>query len=139
MIARRSSLFVAGLLCAVLIAACGSSSSSTTSGSTATSAPATASTAAASKPATTSTAAPSKPATSKTATPGISEPITAATAIKQYVAICKLIVQREPSLAANVKSKVEGICDKAASGDVAGARAAAKEVCVQVINASPIP
>jgi hypothetical protein len=138
MIARRSSLFVIGLLCVALIAACGGSSS-TTSGSTATSAPATASTTAASKPATSTTAAPKKPATSKTATPGISEPITSAAVVKRYVAICKQIVQREPSLAASVKSKVEGICAKAASGDVAGARAAAKEVCVQVINASPLP
>jgi hypothetical protein len=38
-----------------------------------------------------------------------------------------------------VKSKVEGICNKAASGDLSGARAAAKEVCVEVLNASPIP
>ncbi|MGD0452189.1 MAG: hypothetical protein ABSB69_01205 [Solirubrobacteraceae bacterium] len=38
-----------------------------------------------------------------------------------------------------MKSKVEGICNKAASGNLAGARAAAKEVCVEVINASPIP
>jgi hypothetical protein len=37
-----------------------------------------------------------------------------------------------------VKAKVEGICSKSASGDVAGARAAAKEVCVEVINASPV-
>jgi len=59
--------------------------------------------------------------------------------VAEYVAICKEIVQREPTLAAAVKSKVEGICAKAASGDEAGARAAAKEVCVEVINASPIP
>jgi hypothetical protein len=38
-----------------------------------------------------------------------------------------------------VKAKVEGICNKAAAGDAAGARAAAEEVCVEVINASPIP
>jgi hypothetical protein len=37
-----------------------------------------------------------------------------------------------------VKTKVEGICTKAANGDVSGARAAAKEVCVEVIDASPI-
>jgi hypothetical protein len=38
-----------------------------------------------------------------------------------------------------VKAKVEGICNKAAAGDAASARAAAEEVCVEVINASPIP
>ena len=57
----------------------------------------------------------------------------------EYAAICKELVQREPTLAASVKSKVEGICTKAAHGDLAGARAAAKEVCVEVINASPLP
>jgi hypothetical protein len=38
-----------------------------------------------------------------------------------------------------LKAKVEGICNKASNGDLAGARAAAKEVCAEVINASPIP
>jgi hypothetical protein len=65
--------------------------------------------------------------------------VVSAAAIKQYIEICKSIIEREPSLAASVKSKVEGICNKAAAGDIAGARAAAKEVCVEVINASPIP
>jgi hypothetical protein len=59
--------------------------------------------------------------------------------VAEYAAICKELVQREPTLAASVKSKVEGICAKAANGDLAGARQAAKEVCVEVINASPIP
>ena len=55
------------------------------------------------------------------------------------MAICKLIIAREPTLAASTKSKVEGICSKASAGNLAGARAAAKEVCVEVIDASPIP
>jgi hypothetical protein len=38
-----------------------------------------------------------------------------------------------------LKRKLEGICNKAADGNVAAARAAAKEVCIEVINASPIP
>jgi hypothetical protein len=50
-----------------------------------------------------------------------------------------LIIAREPTLPASTKSKVEGICGKAAAGNLAGARAAAKEVCVEVISASPIP
>jgi hypothetical protein len=49
------------------------------------------------------------------------------------------VVAHATTLSASVKSKAEGICNKAASGNVAGARAAAKEVCVEVINASPIP
>jgi len=59
--------------------------------------------------------------------------------VVQAVAICKSAIQRDPQLSAAVKAKVEGICNKAASGDLAGARAAVKEVCVEVINASPIP
>ncbi|HTD09464.1 MAG TPA: hypothetical protein VK680_11270 [Solirubrobacteraceae bacterium] len=55
------------------------------------------------------------------------------------MAVCKLIIAREPTLAASTKSKVEGICSKAAAGNLAGARTAAKEVCVEVIRASPIP
>jgi len=62
-----------------------------------------------------------------------------AAGVAQYEAICKTIIQRAPTLSASVKTKVEGICSKAAHGDAAGARAAAKEVCVEVINASPVP
>jgi hypothetical protein len=59
--------------------------------------------------------------------------------VAQYVSFCKAFIRREPKLPANVKSKVEGICAKAAHGDLAGARAAAKEVCVEVIHAAPLP
>jgi hypothetical protein len=129
MTVRRTSPLVVALLCGVLVAGCGSSSSSTTNGSTATSAPATSSTATSSSPAAKTTSS------SPTAAPtGAS-----AAGVQQYVEVCKSIVQREPALSASVKSKVEGICNKAANGDLAGARAAAKEVCVEVLNASPIP
>ncbi len=111
----RSPLFVVVLLCGVLVAGCGSSSSSTTSGSTSTSAPAT---------------------TSKSAT---TTPNVATAGIAQYVAACKQVIKHEPTLSADVKSKVEGICNKAADGDLEGARKAAKEVCIEVVNASPIP
>jgi hypothetical protein len=59
--------------------------------------------------------------------------------VAEAVAVCKSIIQREPTLQASVKAKVESICNKAAGGDLAGARAAAKEVCAEVINAAPIP
>ena len=49
------------------------------------------------------------------------------------------MIQHEPTLSADVKAKVEGICNKAADGDIEGARKAAKEVCIEVVNASPIP
>jgi hypothetical protein len=59
--------------------------------------------------------------------------------VAEAVAACKSVIQRDPTLSASLKAKVEGICNKAASGNLAGARAAAKEVCAEVINASPIP
>lgn len=144
MIGRRPALLVLALLCSALIAGCGSSGSSSTGGSTATTTPATTSTTApaattstaSTTSATTSTAA-STPTTTSTATTPLSA--TEASGVKSYVAICKLIIAREPTLAASTKSKVEGICSKAAAGNLAGARAAAKEVCVEVLSAAPIP
>jgi hypothetical protein len=120
MIKPRSPLFVVALLCGVLVAGCGSSSSSTT-GSTG---------------ASTSTSTPTSTTTKST---GTTPSAATAAGVAQYVAACKQIIQHEPTLSADVKSKVEGICNKAADGDIEGARKAAKEVCVEVINASPIP
>lgn len=133
MIGSRSPLLAAALLCGALLAGCGSSNSSTgSSGSTASTAASTAAT---------TTSAPSAQASTATTAPSPSSIISgaaSATGVAEYAAICKEIIQRDPELPANVKSKVEGICAKAAAGNLAGARAAAKEVCVEVINASPI-
>jgi hypothetical protein len=123
MIGKRSPLFVVALLCGVLVAGCGSSSSSTTSGSTTSGS--------------TSTSAPASTATSKST--GTTPNAATAAGVAQYVAACKSVIQHEPTLSADVKAKVEGICNKAANGDLEGARKAAKEVCIEVINASPIP
>jgi hypothetical protein len=138
MIGKRSPLLAVALLCGALFAGCGSSGGSSTPSSSSTSTPA-ASTAATTA-ATTASTASTQASTGTTSTPS-TPPSTAASAagVQEYVAICKEIVQREPTLSSAVKSKVEGICAKAASGDEAGARAAAKEVCTEVINASPIP
>jgi hypothetical protein len=127
MIATRSPLLAGALVCGVLLAGCGSSSSTTTSGTTATTS--TTSNAAAAAASTPSTSTPSGAAT----TPISSADLAAA------VAECKAVVARAPTLSSNLKSKVEGICNKAANGNIAAARTAAKEVCVEVINASPIP
>jgi hypothetical protein len=119
MFRMRSPLFVVALLCGVLVAGCGSSSSSsTTTGST-------------------STSAPASTATSKSTSTTPSG--ATAAGVAQYVAACKSVIQHEPTLSGDVKAKVEGICNKAADGDIEGARKAAKEVCIEVINASPIP
>jgi hypothetical protein len=123
-------LGMALLLCGVLVAGCGSSGS-TTSGSTRTTTPTVASTSTPSTPAPTPTTSVPPSSTSSSVTPG------SASAVAEYAAVCKTIVESAPTLSASVKSKVEGICEKAAKGDRAGARAAAKEVCVEVISASP--
>jgi hypothetical protein len=111
-----------------VVAGCGgggsSSTSSNQSGSTATTATSTP----------TTTAAASKPPSS---TP--SSIPTSPAALAEAVAVCKSIIERDPELSSATKVKVESICNKASHGDLAGARAAAKEVCTEVINASPIP
>lgn len=114
MIRTLSTWLLVALLGGALLAGCGSSSSSssTTSGSTS-AAPATSSTAT-----TTSTSLP---------------------AVASAVAACKHTVQITPTLPSATKSKLEGVCDKAASGDVVAARKAAQEVCTEIINTSPLP
>lgn len=132
MIGRRSPLLAAALLCGALLAGCGSSSNSTgSSGSTASTAATTATT-------TPAASTQASTATTSTSPSSIISSAASATGVAEYVAICKEIIQKDPTLPANVKSKVEGICAKAAAGDLAGARTAAKEVCVEVIDASPI-
>jgi hypothetical protein len=137
---RGHSTWLVVVLAGVLIAGCGSSSTPTTkSTSPATTATATPTT---TSPTTTTTTTPASTtkSTAPTSTPNIPTSIpTTAAGVAEDVAVCKSIIQSEPTLAASVKAKVEGICNKAAHGNLAGARAAAKEVCVEVINASPIP
>jgi hypothetical protein len=128
---RQLSTWLVVALVGVFIAGCGSSSSTSSSQSSA--APAATAT-------TSSTPAAGGTTSATTTTPSVptSVPTTAA-GVAQAVAACKSIIQSEPTLSGSLKAKVEGICNKAASGDLAGARTAAKEVCAEVINASPIP
>jgi len=129
MIRELSKWLVVALVGSVFIAGCGSSSNSTSSSqSSSTPAPSgAAGGTTSSTPVTTGTTS-----TAPTSTPS-------AAGVAQAVAACKSIITRAPTLSAATKAKVEDICNKAASGDLAGARAAAKEVCAEVINASPIP
>jgi hypothetical protein len=130
---RHLSTWLVVALAGVLIAGCGSSSSTSNSSTTAQAISVTQPTATA-KTSTSPTTTPtpkSPPATSSVPTSPVG--------VAQAVAECKAILQRDPTLSASLKSKVEGICNKAASGNLAAARTAAKEVCAEVINASPIP
>jgi hypothetical protein len=132
--AGRFSKLAVTLLCGALMAGCGSSNSSTTTST----APAKTSSAAATTP----TTASKSPTSTSTATTKPTQPaagtVPGATAA-EYATVCKSIITQEPTLEASLKSKLEGICSKAANGDLAGARAAAKQVCVEVIKSTPIP
>ncbi|HYM55326.1 MAG TPA: hypothetical protein VES97_08190 [Solirubrobacteraceae bacterium] len=110
---------VLALVGGLLVAGCGSSSSTTTS-SQSTSTPA----AATSTPATTSSGTSS----------GVSIPNVAAA-----VAACKQTIQSQSTLSAGAKSKLEAVCDKAAKGDTAAVKQAAREVCEEVIKTSAVP
>jgi hypothetical protein len=127
MLARRSQLLAGVVLCSALICGCGGGGSSTTNGSTASTPASGTSTAAA----TTSSAAPPTSVIPN-------GPISAAQ-LAAAVAECKSVIKRAPTLSASLKGKVEAICNKAASGNIAAARAAAREVCDEVINSTPIP
>jgi hypothetical protein len=52
------------------------------------------------------------------------------------VAACKASIASQSTLAANLKSQLNGICDKAGSGDQAGARKAAAQVCQQIVKSA---
>jgi hypothetical protein len=124
--ARRSPSLLIVLACGALIAGCGSSGSTDSSSTAATS----------------STKAPSKSVQAAAASAlarAASGGAVGAAKLAQAVAACKTVIHTDPTLSATLKGKIEGICNKAASGNIAGARAAAKEVCLEIINGSPIP
>ncbi len=73
-----------------------------------------------------------------------STPTPTATAVKvptgqQAVELCKHAVQVQPSISASAKSKLEQACGKAGSGGQAALQEVAKQVCVELVNASHIP
>lgn len=127
MIGRVSAYLVVAVVGGAFIAGCGGSSSSTPTGKSV-------STAATPPPAAAGTAS-----TSATTTPGGATSGAGALSVQQTAAICQEIVRAAPTLSAAAKAKVEGICAKAASGDLAGARQASKEVCAEVVNSTSMP
>ncbi len=114
---------LAAISCVALLAGCGSSGSS--SGSSLSSSSRTAG-APASAP---STASGPSAASGR----GSSAQIQAA------VEECKTIIASESKLNQVAKEKLEGACAKAAKGDTAAVKQVAREVCEEVINASPLP
>jgi ABC-type phosphate transport system substrate-binding protein len=57
-------------------------------------------------------------------------------AVAQAVTACKASINSTPTLSASLKTKLTGLCDKAAHGDEAGVKKVAAEVCKDIVNAS---
>jgi uncharacterized protein YceK len=108
------------LAAAALLAGCGSSSSSSSSSSGST-------------PSTTATASSTTPST--TSATGATKNPAAATAVES----CRRGAKAIPTLSSSTRSKIEAICEKAGTGDVAATRVAAVEVCEAIVKASPLP
>jgi hypothetical protein len=123
---RSLSICLIALFGGVCVAGCGSSSNSTSGSQTVPTA---------------SPASPSAAGTTSTSANGPSAGASGASSVdvQRAVATCEKLIQLAPTLPPSVKARVEGICHKAASGGLEGARNAGKEVCVEVIKASGIP
>jgi TolA-binding protein len=129
--ARRlhASLLPALAAAVLLLAGCGSSSSSSrSSGSSA---------ATSSTPSTSQTGSSSTATTPTSSTPTSTSPKLPGGAAA--VASCRHGVQSLPHLKQSTKEKLEEICQKAAGGDVNAKRKAAQEACRELVNASPLP
>jgi hypothetical protein len=57
-------------------------------------------------------------------------------AVAQAVATCKSRIRSQGSLRASLKSKLEALCDRAANGDLAGAKQITAQVCREVVAAT---
>ncbi len=119
MVSRLSTWMAVALAGGVLAAGCGSSSTSTSSTSTTTQS---------------TTVAASTVAGGSTTPAGVDS-----AAIQQAVAACKHGVQSATDLSSSTKAKIENICNKASDGNLTAAREAARELCIEIVNASPLP
>ena len=81
-------------------------------------------------------AASGTPASSTTSSSGGSSSSSANPQIQAAVAACKSSIDNNPAVKANIKSDLEGICDKAASGDATAVKKATKEVCLKIVESS---
>jgi hypothetical protein len=118
---------IAVLACGGLLAGCGGGKSSSSSQTSST------------PPASPAATTPSTSTGTGGTPPAASTPAGGASgsAVARAVASCRTAIAATPGLSPALKAKVEGICSKAAGGDIAGARKAAKEVCAEVINVLP--
>ncbi|HWX51807.1 MAG TPA: hypothetical protein VNY34_00860 [Solirubrobacteraceae bacterium] len=129
MIRRPASLLAVLVLGGALLAGCGGGSSTTTTTTT------TGSTSTPAAPATGSTPQATTPGSTPQTTTG-AKPLAGAS---QAIEACKHQIQSTRNLSASVRSKLESVCVKAASGDTAAVKQAGREVCEEVINTSRLP
>jgi hypothetical protein len=116
MITKRGLPALLLAVAATVAAGCGSSSSSTPNNSPAVSPNGGAAAAAAPSSSAGSAAVSSNPA------------------VKAAVASCKQSIDSNPQVPANAKGQLEGICDKAASGDPKAVQAATRDVCLTIVK-----
>jgi hypothetical protein len=114
---RRHPLAIAALACVGLLAGCGGSSSNSTG---------------------TAASAPGAGPTSSTLTSTAAVPA-GSPQLKATILECKQIIQAQSKLPSGAKAKLEGACEKAAKGDTAAVKKAAREVCEEVIGKSAVP
>ena len=82
-----------------------------------------------------SSSSSSSGSTSSSTTTGAASTPAVAAAVEK----CKQGVSKLPTLSQSTKSRLESICDKAASGDENAARTAAREACEEIVKSSPLP
>ena len=114
-------LMMSGAAAGLVMAGCGSSSHTT---------PAAASSAGSTTGAASSTTSSTAASSSSGSSSSSSNP-----AVVQAVAACKASINSATQLPAADKTKLTGLCDKAANGDVAGVKKIAAEVCKDIVNA----
>ena len=56
--------------------------------------------------------------------------------VQAAVEACKQQIASNPAVKDDIKADLQGICEKAASGDEADVKAAIKEVCVKIVESS---
>jgi len=119
MLAGRVAWLIAMLIGAALIAGCGSSSSNS----------------AATTPSTGSAPSSSTPSTpSSSSTPALT-----GAAREEAITACKSSIRSAKTLPSAAKAKLEGVCEKAANGDLNAVRNAAREICEEVAKNSGVP
>lgn len=89
-----------------------------------------------STPATTPSTTPAADTTSTSSGGSGGGAASASPQVQAAVTACKNSVDSNPQVPASVKGDLEGICEKAASGDPAAVRKATKEVCLKIVEAT---